>query len=232
VIELKRISYLITVLVLLLPLTVSAENVYRWVDDNGKVHFGRTLPPEFANRPYQILNSQGLVIERVDDPLALQQEENAAAAGADSDEPEPLFSEDEVRLRSDNLLLLRYHTEEDLLDAMENEVAQLNYDIRLIEQSRASAMEALHGQVRNAADRQRAGMPGDQELERNINTLRLRLRKSEQSLAAIRLREQQIRERFQRDIERYRFLQAGGAPGSPSNEVTASDAEDEPGAGD
>lgn len=203
---------------LLLSAPALAENVYRWTDENGKVYFGRTLPPEYADKPYEILNDQGLVIERVTDPLARQK---GPPKKEEKKELDPLFTEDEVRLRSDRLLVLRYHSEADIEDAMQVEVDQLGYDRRLINQTQASVMTSLAGQVRNAADRQRAGMPVEPETETEINKLRQRIRRSEQSLAKLEGREEKIRAIFQKELERYRFLANGGTPGSmPEAEAT------------
>lgn len=210
----KRISVTVLLLGLLVAATASAEDVYRWRDENGKVHYGRTLPPEYATRPHEILNSAGVVIERIEDPMARPEPEPKPDEEKKSDELEPLFTEEEVRFRSDNLLILRYYTEEDLLEAMENEVAQLSYDIRLINQSQISALTSLAGHVKNAADRQRAGMSEDEAIKKNIHSLRRRLRKSENSLSALKQREAEIRASFATDLARYRFLKNGGKPGS------------------
>ena len=191
-------------------MAASAENIYRWTDENGKVHYGRTLPPDHSNLPYEFLNDQGVVIKRVDDPMESQK---PVAEIEESDERAPLFTADEVRIRSDRLLVLLYHSEEDLIAAMEVEVDQLSYDTRLINQSQSSAMTSLAGQVKNAADRQRAGMPDDPGLGKNIYRLRQRLRKSEDQLQGLKDREIKIRASFQDDIERYRFLANGGKPG-------------------
>lgn len=215
----KRNLLGILLAVTLLPETALAERVYRWVDDEGKVHFGRTLPPEYADKPYQILNQDGVVIERVDDPLALLA---PAQADAEKDKkPAPLFSEDEVRLRSDRLLVLKYQSVEDIREAMELEVAQLVYDERLTVQSQSSTMQAMTGQVHTAADRQRAGLPPDVELEKAISSLRNRLRKSENTLVELKTREAKIRETFSQEMNRYEYLQNGGTPGvvMPEQEV-------------
>lgn len=207
----KRVLISLLLTIALLPGSALAEKVYRWVDDEGKVHFGRTLPPEYANKPYQILNESGIVIERVDDPLARQAPEKAEEEK--DKKPAPLFSEDEVRLRTDRLLVLKYQSVEDIQEAMELEVDQLAYDERLIIQSQASTMQAMAGQVHSAANRQRAGLPPDEEMEKTINSLRGRLRKSEGSLAQLRERETKIRASFAEEMERYQFLTNGGKPG-------------------
>lgn len=198
------------------------DNVYRWTDENGKVHYGRTLPPEYADKPYEILNDQGVVIERVTDPLARQK---GPPKETKKKELDPLFTEDEVRLRSDRLLVLRYHSEADIEDAMQVEVDQLAYDRRLINQTQASAMTSLAGQVRSAADRQRAGMPVEAETESEINKLRQRIQRTEHSLAQLQEREAKIRATFQKDLERYRYLANGGRPGSMPEAETTPDPE-------
>ncbi|MDH3551543.1 MAG: DUF4124 domain-containing protein [Gammaproteobacteria bacterium] len=49
-------------LCLLAPLGASAQQAvtYRWVDDEGVVHFGDRIPPEYAEKPKQVLNDQGI----------------------------------------------------------------------------------------------------------------------------------------------------------------------------
>jgi hypothetical protein len=215
--RLTRISITLLCLSMVFSTFATAqERTYRWKDDEGNVHFGRTIPPEYATRPYEVLNKAGQVIERVDDPISSQKPIPEIESG--TDELEPLFTEDEVRLSSDNLLILRYNTEEDLVAAMENEVAQLGYDRRLINQSRSSAMTTLAGLVKNAADRHRAGMPDDEALEKGINSMRQRLRRSETELTRLNARELKIRGSFEENIARYQYLANGGIPGGTAFE--------------
>src|ERR1041384_908045 len=37
---------------------------YRWVDENGVVHYGDRLPPEYAKKESAILNKQGVEVRR------------------------------------------------------------------------------------------------------------------------------------------------------------------------
>ena len=210
----KRISITLLLFGLFVAATASAENVYRWVDKDGITRYGRTLPPEYANQRHEILNSAGIVIDTIDPSIEPEQTEIKEAVEEETNEVEPLFTDREIRVRSDNLLMLRYHSEEELQEAMENEVAQLGYDSRLIHQSQASAISSLAAQVNNAANRQRAGLEEDRELSRKIHNLRHRLRRSEKSLAGLKAREQSIRATFERDLERYRYLANGGSPGT------------------
>lgn len=211
----KRISIIFMLAGFLLATPLFAQDVYRWKDDEGKTHYGRTLPPEYANKPHEVLNSAGVVIRRVDDPLAEQQPKEPEKEVEDEDQGlEPLFTEDEVRIRTDRLLMLRYHSEDELIKAMETEVDQLAYDIRLNTQSQEGTMTALVGQVAIAADRQRAGLEDDPELASKVNKLRRDLRMIDRNLAAIEIREGEIRAEFEKDLVRYRFLRDGGREGA------------------
>lgn len=210
---LNRASAVLLALGLVYGAPTVAEDVYRWVDEDGKVHYGRTLPPEYANKPYDILNSQGVVIERVTDPLA-RQKAPKDADGKIKVVEEELDEGDDQLFHSDQLLVLRYHSIEEIEEAMEGEVAQLKYDALLNNQSRASAMTALVGQVRSAANRQRAGLAVEAETENDINSVRQSIRRSERALAELQEREAKIRAAFLEDLERYRYLQAGGEPGT------------------
>ena len=211
-VRLTRISITLLAFSLLLPVLSIAEETYRWKDKDGKVHFGHTIPPEYADRPYEILNSSGFVIKRVDDPLSDQTIVDVNEEV--SDELAPLFTVDEIRKSTDEHLLLSYPREDDLIGAMENEIAQLGYDTRIIGTSQKSAMTSMAGHVKTAANRQRAGMPEDPKNRKNINQLRQRMARAEGELAKLKVREEKIRITFESNLKRYRYLANGGKPGS------------------
>ena len=211
----KRISVILLAIGLLFSLSALAD-IYRWKDENGKTHYSPTLPPEYSDKPYDILSDSGVLLKHVADPLAEQR--GPAEEDEGDGELEPLRTDQEIRVRSDNLLLLRYHSEDDIREAMEVEVSQLGYDARLINQSLASVTTAIAAQVRNASNRQRAGMPADENLEKEINSLRNRLRRNEAELSGLEAREAKIRADFERDMERYRYLASGGKPGGDIEE--------------
>lgn len=194
---------------------LAAEKVYRWVDENGEVHYSETLPPDFRDKKADVLDEQG--IERAHGESLVPpppEETNKPKKGElprDSSglkRPEPLYSPQELQARQDALLLLRYDSEQEILDAMEVEINQLAYDRRLVSGSTNSIETAYRGNVREAADRQRAGLEVTPESIEELRRLKRRLSNNSQSLAALEKREQQIRARFQTELERYRKLVA------------------------
>ena len=183
-----------------------AADTYRWKDKDGKVHYGAAVPAEYADQPYDILNDAGMVIDRVEDtsvPLEVIAEEKIKKERA------PLISEEERRIQSDRLLVIQYRSEEDISTALELQIAQLGYDARIINQSYDSTTKAIRDQIRQAADQQRANLPISEEQQKGIAQLYARRAHDEQKKAAMKRRENRIRERFQKDLERYRFLTSG-----------------------
>jgi len=68
-----RIGAILIAAMLFLSATDLAADTYRWKDKEGNVHYGSSVPAEFANQPYQVLNQNGLVIEQVKDTSMSQE---------------------------------------------------------------------------------------------------------------------------------------------------------------
>ena len=102
--------------------------------------------------------------------------------------------------------MLRYKSEQEITDAMNVEIKQLNYDRRLLEGSRQSMLESWRGQIREAGDKQRAGKTVSEKDVEQMHKLQKKLAENERSLAALDTREEGIREEFNTQLERYRNL--------------------------
>ncbi len=84
---------------------VQAGQTYRWVDENGTVHFSDSIPAEFSKTDRHLLNAHGITVgllprEQTSDELA---EQARARALADSDRRHA----DDL-IRRDNVLLSTY----------------------------------------------------------------------------------------------------------------------------
>ena len=193
---------------------VTAAEVYRWVDENGEVHYSESLPPDHQDKGHDVLNQQGMVTDEnqkltPQPPPAAPPEEQKQELPRDTSglpRPKSLYSEAELQQRMDNFLMLRYESEQEILDAMEVEIKQLNYDRRLLEGSRASLNGAYRGQIRVAGDRQRAGLEVEPATIKEISDLRKSLAKNTESLNGLQQREDDIRAEFDKQLERYRHL--------------------------
>jgi len=182
--------------------TSAVADTYRWKDKEGKVHYGAAVPAEYADQPYDVLNKSGLVIRHVEDtsiPLDVIAVEKIP-------EKDPLIEQEERQRQSDRLLVLQYNSEEEILNALQLEVAQLSYDSNLVLQSQESTKQSIREQISKAADQQRTGQQVSEEQQKEIDKLYSRLKRDEKKQLKIKQREERIRARFEIDLERYRRL--------------------------
>jgi hypothetical protein len=198
-----------------LAANASAADVFRWVDENGEVHYSETLPPNFKDKGHDVLNERGIVTDEdlsltPPAPEEVPDEEQLQELPRDSSglkRPKALYSEAEMQRRMDNFLMLRYDSEQEITNAMSVEIKQLEYDRRLLTTTRVSMQEAYRGQIKQAANRQRAGQQVDEKIALEINQLQTRLTENGRSLGYLDTRGLSIRAEFGKQLERYRFLE-------------------------
>lgn len=197
-----RIVALLVAGIFCLSVTSLAADTYRWKDKEGNVHYGSAVPAEYADQPYDVLNSAGVVIKTVEDtsvPLEVQVVEKVK-------ERAPLISAEERQRQSDRLLVIQYRSEEDIAKELELEIAQLGYDSRIINQSYKSTNNAIRDQIRQAGNQQRANQSINADQQKGINKLYARLARDNKKRMTMAKREERIRARFAANLERYRFL--------------------------
>jgi hypothetical protein len=170
--ELRLQTIFLLIAGVFLAANASAADVYRWVDENGEVHYSSSLPPDFKDQGHDVLNERGIVTDEDQSltppaPEEVPEEEQLQELPRDSSgmkRPDALYSEVEMQRRMDNFLMLRYDSEQEITDAMNVEIKQLEYDRRLLTTTRDSMQDAYRGQIRQAANRQRAGQQVDEKV--------------------------------------------------------------------
>lgn len=199
------------------------KKVYRWVDEEGNVHYSESLPPDFEQETHDEMSHDGIVreegVSRLPPPPQTEAEAEAEKKidpalvktplprdKSGMKRPEPLYTDVEKQQRMDRLLMLRYQSEDELIEAKEVEINQLEYDEQLLTATASSLEASLRSNIDVAGHRQRAGLEVKEETLREIAGIRARLRENERSLQGLKRREENIRETFNRDIERYREL--------------------------
>ncbi|MGD8385095.1 MAG: DUF4124 domain-containing protein [Lysobacterales bacterium] len=185
-----------------LPLLADADT-YRWRDKDGKLHYGESVPAEYADRPYDIINKAGIVIEHVEPGEELKQK---AEEKKKEKKRKPLISAEERQRQADRYLLLQYQTEDDIDKEMKLELSQMDYDVKITQQSLESTRTAIEGQIRTLADQQRAGQPVSEKQQQKIDKLYRRLASDRFKMARLDERADEVRARFKQDRERFRYL--------------------------
>lgn len=189
------------------------SEVYRWVDEDGVVHYGDRVPPEDSKRDRDVLNDQGV---RVGSEQGEITPEERAAMEREEQRKQERQREHTERARRDRMLLETYLSVEDIknlrdrrLELLESQiqVTQLylsNLRERLAELEKLTQRYAPHNEDEDAP-------PMPDSLSSDMARAKESIEIYEQRLEQSRTEQQQVRESFASDIERFRELKGEDA---------------------
>jgi uncharacterized protein DUF4124 len=179
---------------------------YKWTDEQGVVHYGDSIPPQYAQKERTVLNSRGVEVRKLD---AQKTPEQLAAADR--------TQKDDFRQRQHDAFLLNTYTSvkdiEALRDVRLDQMRGQKVAAQLYVDSLHSRLSALQERAKvfkpYSARPDAHKMPDDvaEDLVHTLNELR------NQSNALTRKNEDEaaLKAQFQADVERYRELRTAAA---------------------
>jgi hypothetical protein len=179
----------------------SPSQTYRWIDDKGEIHYGDSVPPEYAGRERSVLNGQGVEVGHVDAPKTPAQ----LAAQAQAEE---LARQNAQR---DQTLLSTYVSVKDIEALRDERLAQIDGQLQATStymESLASRLGALQERAQQfkpySSDPNARRMPDDlaEDLVRTSNELH----NQRKGLDDKRREQAEMRAQFESDIQRFREL--------------------------
>jgi hypothetical protein len=182
------------------------RKVYRWVDKNGQVHFGDSVPAEYADQDRDVINRQGVTVGREEGHITPA--EAAAKAAADK----AARDEQKRRLR-DRVLLQTYQSVEELEVLRDNRLELVDSQLTIQEQSLAN-LRAQHAQIKKQAARYAPvntkpdAAPLPAELANDLKRAANDIATQEDNLQKRRDERENIRLTFEADIKRFAELRA------------------------
>ena len=188
----------------------SAQQIRRWVDDDGVVHYGDHVPPEFANRDRDVLNYQAIPVGFEEGEVT---EEERAELNRLAAEAETKRVIQEQAARRDKMLLDTYLTVDDIEDLRDRRIELLESQIKVTEQYLGNLRKHL-GTLEREADRftenneGAAGLPPELALDLSRTTASISL--YEENLSRTRSEQLQLHAAFASDIDRFEELKGRG----------------------
>jgi hypothetical protein len=177
--------------------------VYRWTDEQGVVHYGDRIPPQYAQKERAVLNSQGVEVRRLDAQRTPEQ------AAAEARAQQSVFRQKQ----HDAFLITNYGSVKDIEALREVRLDQLRGQRSAAEQY----VESLHSRLGTLQTRAKLFKPyspspkahrmPDSLAEDLVHTLN-ELRNQSNVVVAKSEEETALKAQFQSDIERYRELHA------------------------
>jgi hypothetical protein len=175
--------------------------VYRWVDENGVVHYGDHVPPQYAQSETAMLNREGIEVGRT----------AAQKSPAQLEQDARLQQQLVQQKQRDSFLLTTYGSVHEIEQLRDERLQQLQGQRLAAEQFVSTLNERLLGLQTRAegykpySAEQRARRLPDDLAEDLVHTMN-EIRGQREALATHEHQEATIRAQFQADIDRYREL--------------------------
>jgi hypothetical protein len=125
-----RFPFLSLAVILMSSAFTAQAKMYKWVDEDGQMHFGDKIPPEYLVKEHDELNSQGVNIKHR--PAAKTAEQKAEDRRLKNERKKVALIEKKKRQR-DRVLLDTYTTERDLIVARDSRLDAVGSQIKLAE---------------------------------------------------------------------------------------------------
>ncbi|CAN0599489.1 unnamed protein product, partial [Ectocarpus sp. 12 AP-2014] len=192
---LTRFSLAASASALLFAATVAEAQMYRYTDENGQMVISNTIPQEASRRGYDILNTQGRVVESV---APAPTPEEIAAREAEEKRQEAQKRQQE----QDRKLLKRFSHPDQAVSAMHRKVRELESLSQLKRGNISVIVSQLNNEESRAADMERAGREVPETTLKKIRRLEAQVRDIEREIAIQNAEIQDLRDGYEADIRR------------------------------
>jgi len=178
---------------------------YKWRDGQGLPHYSDSLTSDAIKYGYDVVNDRGLVIQHVE--RQLNPEERAAARKA-ADEQAAQQRAAQERVRNDSQLLSAYPNEADYKTSLQQEVDNIDQQIRTTQINLHSQEKALTDLLARAGDLERAKQPVPPYLNQRITEQRNTVASLRTTLQRQQAAKDATKVKIDAQLQHYRELKA------------------------
>jgi hypothetical protein len=176
---------------------------YRWVDDEGNVHYSDQVPPEEAKRTRSRLDAQGREVAVVEGLKTPEQREREKRLRNLRREQRRLLNEQKDR---DLSLLRSFHGAEEMELALQGKLNTIDSAIKITETNKQRQEEILRAQEKRAAEMEVKGQAIPKNLRDIIDQARRQILIYQEKIVGLEKSKEEIKLAFYKDFERYKTL--------------------------
>ena len=177
--------------------------MYKWIDEQGNVHYGDRIPPQYAEKEQQRLNPQGITVEvreRAKTPEELAEERRLARI---QEEKAEVRRQQQER---DRILLDTFSNEDEIIMTRNGKVSAIDAILRVTQGRIESLRNRLAELTNRAANLERSGKPVPAVLHQDILSARQQIVDNQAYILQKEQEQQETSAKYEADIQRFREL--------------------------
>lgn len=184
---------------------VAQAKMYKWVDENGQMHFGDKIPPQYQVKEHQELNEHGVVTKRREAAKTPQQKAEARRL---EKEKERLALEEKKKQQRDRVLLDTYTTERDLIVARDSRLEAVDSQINLAESIINDSNKNVESLEKQIAEIKATNREVPEDLYHRLDIEKKQVKVQSDVMKSHKKRRDDISKQFNGYIERFKVLKA------------------------
>lgn len=181
----------------------SDAKLFRWVDENGVVHYTDQIPPNQVDKGHSELSDKGVRVGVVPPAQSIEEIERERALERARAQALLLRKQQE---EADRKLLRTYRSVDDLVMARDGKIAAIDVVIGVSRGNIRRQQDWLRNLRTEAADLERAGKPVPAHVTEAIAKSERYIRESYATIVDREQQKEMIRGDFDRDLKRFRQL--------------------------
>lgn len=179
--------------------------MYKWVDENGQMHFGDQIPPKYIVKEHEELNEQGVTVKHKD--AAKTAEQKAQAKRLENERKQAALEEKKKKQR-DRVLLDTYTTERDLIVARDSRLDAVGSQIQLAESIIKDSNNKIESMEKQVTQIKASNREVPLDLYQRIDGEKQQVKVQSEVKAEHEKRRDEIAQQFNGYIERFNVLKA------------------------
>jgi len=201
-----RLIFITVLTCVLLPLAAVGQHraSYSWVDDEGVTHYGDSIPPEYADKPKEVINEHGITVGHI-------QGKKTAEEVAAEEAAKELQVQIDLQNRADRALLATYVNVGEIEMHRDRRVELFQAQARVTELYLRNLDRRLKQlKLEASAYKPYSSDPNAPQIDRklldDIDETESSIARHKENLKKFQNEERQIIERFEGDIQRFMVL--------------------------
>ncbi len=186
-------------------ITVDAKNVYRYKNAKGQTILVGQLNKEAIAAGYDVINDEGKLVQSIPPGKTLGEEQDEKKRQLEEKQRQ---RELKRQTKRDAELLRSFSSVEDIMRARDAALSGVSQRRDLNQNEKSLLIVSLEDLQRQAADYERLGKPIPPKLTSNIANKQKQIAQRERNEVIIKSEEDNVKQRYERDMIRYKELQA------------------------